>query len=370
MIVVYGATGYTGRQIARRLLEQGHPVTLAGRGQPGMDALADQLPGRVTVRVAALDDHAALARLAADASVIINCAGPFVRTCRPIAEAAIAGHAHYVDISAEQLASRWCYSDGDRLARAGGVMLLPSFGFYSVIADLLAEQACTGLGAVDEIAIGYWIDAWQPVGTSLTARFEAMGRRWYEHNDGVASARRGLPRTSHFDFPPPVGRRRVGSYPVADVFTIPSHIDVKRLTTRLTTSTLMPRPLEPMLPVIAGAAGALMQTRARPFVERAIAAMWHASAVGVAQSDPTRFMVAVDARGDTGAARTWLSGRGIYDITAPIAAEAAALAAQGGLESLGTLAPAHVFKLDRLMDTLSEFDLAHGATTNKSGTPT
>jgi short subunit dehydrogenase-like uncharacterized protein len=120
VIAVYGATGYTGQQIAQALVERGYPVLLAGRARAGLDAVADQLGGSVTVHVAALENRDALAALAAEASVIVNCVGPFVRTCRPIAEAAIAGHAHYVDISAEQLGSRWCYENGDTLARAAG----------------------------------------------------------------------------------------------------------------------------------------------------------------------------------------------------------------------------------------------------------
>jgi short subunit dehydrogenase-like uncharacterized protein len=281
-------------------------------------------------------------------------------------EAAIAGQAHYVDISAEQLGSRWCYESGHALARAAGVALLPSFGFYSVLADLLAEQACTGLGPIAELQVAYWIDRWRPTGTSLVARFEAMGQGWFEHDHGAPCVRQRFPRTTVFDFPRPIGRRRVGAYPMAETFTIPWHTDVERMTTRLTTSTLGPRPLGRFLPAMATAAGALMRTRARPLVERAVTAMWHGSA-GIAHSDPTRFMVVVDARGK-GKARTWARGRGIYDITAPIAVEAAVLASREGVESVGTVAPAQVFDLDSLLSKLGAFEVEHGASTNRSGT--
>ena len=368
MIAVYGATGYTGQQIAQTLTERGYPVTLAGRTRTGLETLADKLGGQVAVYVAALDDRDALAELAAQASVIVNCVGPFVRACRPIAEAAIAGQAHYVDISAEQLGSRWCYGNGDTLARTAGVALLPSFGFFSVLADLLAERACAGLGPIAEVQVAYSIDDWRPIGTSLVSRFEAMGREWFEHDRGVTCARQRFPRTSFFEFPPPVGRHRVAPYPVAEVFTIPWHIDIDRLTTRLTTSTLAPAPLERFLPAMANTAGALMRTPARPLIERGVAAMWRGSTNGIAESDPTRFMVAVDARGKAGTARHWIRGKGIYDITAPITAEAAIRASQEDFTSAGTLAPAQVLDLDRLLNTLDRFDLEHGATPNQSGT--
>jgi short subunit dehydrogenase-like uncharacterized protein len=369
MIAVYGATGYTGQQIARALTARGYPVTLAGRTRAGLETLANQLSGAVAVHVAALDDHDALAELATQASVIVNCAGPFVHSCRPIAEAAIAGRAHYVDISAEQLGSRWCYNRGDAAARAAGVALLPSFGFYSVLADLLAAQACADLGPIAEVEVAYWISDWRPIGTSLVSRFEAMGQRWFEHDRGATCARHRLPRTSFFDFPSPIGRRRVAPYPVAEVFAIPWHIDIDRLTTRLTTSTLAPARLGRFLPAIANTAGALMRTPARPLIERGVAAMWRGSANGIAEADPTRFMVAVHARGEAGVARSWVRGRGIYDITAPITAQAAIRASQEDFRSAGTLAPAQVLDFDRLLNTLDGFDVEHGANPIQSWIP-
>lgn len=360
VIAVYGATGYTGQQIARTLVERGYPVILAGRTRKGLESLADELGESARVHVAAIEDHHALTTLAAEASVIINCVGPFVHTCRPIADAAIAGQAHYLDISAEQLALRWCYEDGDARARTAGVALLPSFGFYSAIADLLAEQACADLGSVAEVQVAYWVDHWRPIGTSLVARFESMGREWFEHDHGVTCVRQRFPRTTVFEFPPPVGRRRVVLYPVPDVFTIPWHIDAQRVTSRHTASTLGPRALGRLLPATANAAGALMRTPARPLVKRALAAMWRGSA-GIAKSDPTRFMVVVHARGEARQARTWLRGRAIYDITAPIAVEAAVRASQENFEAVGTLAPAQVLDFDRVVSILSGFDLEYGA---------
>ena len=47
--LLYGATGYTGRQVARRLAEAGVPVVLAGRNARSVGALAEGLglPGRM-----------------------------------------------------------------------------------------------------------------------------------------------------------------------------------------------------------------------------------------------------------------------------------------------------------------------------------
>ncbi|MGW4125214.1 saccharopine dehydrogenase NADP-binding domain-containing protein [Nocardia sp. NPDC004711] len=367
MIAIYGATGYTGRQIAQTLTWCGYPVMLAGRTRAGLEKLADQLGGQASVHVAALDDRGALEALAEQASVIVNCVGPFVASCRPIAEAAIAGRAHYVDISAEQLGSRWCYRDGNIRARAAGIALLPSFGFYSVLADLLAARASADLGPITEMQVAYCIDDWRPIGASLNSRFEALGHEWFEHDRSVTRTRRLFPRTSFFEFPAPTGRRRVGLYPVAEAFTIPWHIDVDRLTTRLTTSTLAPVPLGRFLPAIANTVGALMRTPARPLIERGVAVMWRGSAGGIAEEDLTRFTVAVHARGQAGTTYGWVRGRGIYDITAPIAAETASRVSRREFTATGTLTPAQVLDLDQIL-ALDGFDLEHGATGDPSGT--
>lgn len=86
-ISVYGATGHTGRLVATELAARGHDVVLAGRDSASLDALAGELGGSAQVRVAGLDDHAALRKAADGSAVLINCAGrspaPENRSHRP-----------------------------------------------------------------------------------------------------------------------------------------------------------------------------------------------------------------------------------------------------------------------------------------------
>ncbi|TXH08699.1 MAG: hypothetical protein E6R04_10185 [Spirochaetes bacterium] len=77
-------------------------------------------------------------------------------------------------------------------------------------------------------------------------------------------------------------------------------------------------------------------------------------------------MVAVDARGKAGKTRTWARGRGIYDISAPITAQAAVLASEDGFELVGTVAPAQVFDLDSLFSTLEAFEIEYGTSTDRT----
>lgn len=75
-IVIYAATGYTGRLIAAELLERGEGVVLAGRDAMKLQAFAHRLgKGIIAIAPAALDDPHALRAAAARGAVLINCAG-------------------------------------------------------------------------------------------------------------------------------------------------------------------------------------------------------------------------------------------------------------------------------------------------------
>lgn len=361
MISVYGANGYTGRRIARALVERGHPVLLSGRSRASLEALAGELGGAVGVRVATLDDPEALAALAGDSNVIVNCAGPFSATTQPVAQAAIAGRAHYLDISAEQSGTRWCHEQADELSRSAGVALLPSFGFYALPADLLTAIACDGLGPVAEVDIAYWIGGWRPSHATAASRLQGM-REWFEHDLGAPRARDRWPATTFFEFPEPIGRRRVGAYPSPEVFTIPRHIDTRRVTTRISTSTLAPHRLGALFPIIANGTAALMRTHARALVEAGLQSIWRTSAPGAKDSDPTRFLLAVHVRGERGQRQAWLRGSGIYDITAPIAAKVALLANQHTFKRTGALAPAQVVEPAPFLDSLARHGLSYQLT--------
>lgn len=71
--------------------------------------------------------------------MVLNLAGPFSATSRPVADACLRNRVHYLDITGEievfeSLAAR------DAEARARGVMLLPGVGFDVVPSDCLAAH--------------------------------------------------------------------------------------------------------------------------------------------------------------------------------------------------------------------------------------
>lgn len=134
-ILIYGATGYTGKLVAMQARETHLSFEVAGRNGPQVTALAEQLD--VPCRIFALDDPETIIASLAGVTAVLNCAGPFASTARPLMQACIACGVHYLDITAEYkvyaLAEAW-----SERAAAAGVMLLPGVGWDVVPSDCLA----------------------------------------------------------------------------------------------------------------------------------------------------------------------------------------------------------------------------------------
>ncbi len=134
-ILIYGATGYTGKLVAMQARDTHLSFEIAGRNGPQVTALAEQLD--VPCRIFALDDPETIIASLAGVTAVLNCAGPFASTARPLMDACIACGVHYLDITAEYkvyaLAEAW-----SERAAAAGVMLLPGVGWDVVPSDCLA----------------------------------------------------------------------------------------------------------------------------------------------------------------------------------------------------------------------------------------
>jgi short subunit dehydrogenase-like uncharacterized protein len=137
-MMIYGATGYTGRMVAEHAKSAATQVVLAGRSEGALAKRAAE--HGVEYRVFALDDADAIDQNLLDISVLLNCAGPFMRTARPLMEASIRNRMHYLDTAAELDSCRLAeLLEGD--ARAAGVMLMPGGGGSVAMLGSLAGNA-------------------------------------------------------------------------------------------------------------------------------------------------------------------------------------------------------------------------------------
>ena len=140
-VVVFGATGVTGRRVAAYLAERAGETGRAGprpRATPGSwrrcsARTASPRPRRSS---ADLGDPASLAAMASRTRVVLNLVGPYTLYGRPVIEACVAGGAHYVDLTGEIPFVRQMIDAFDARAAQAGVKLVQVCGFESLPSDL------------------------------------------------------------------------------------------------------------------------------------------------------------------------------------------------------------------------------------------
>lgn len=151
-LLIYGATGYTGRLIAAAAVARGLRPVLCGRQRGRLEAAAERLGG-LEVRVAALESPAALDAAFASVDVVLNAVGPFSLSAPPLADACLRAGAHYLDVTGEASVFE-ALAQRDEEARSRRVMLLPGVGFDVVPSDSLARHVADRAKDATWLAIG------------------------------------------------------------------------------------------------------------------------------------------------------------------------------------------------------------------------
>ncbi|TPX10415.1 uncharacterized protein E0L32_008634 [Thyridium curvatum] len=136
-LMIYGATGYTGRMAAMNAKKLGLAFTIGGRTESILKILASSL--NVTCCTLSLGDTSAIDTALDEITVLLNCAGPFMRTAEPLMRACLRTGTHYLDIAAE-LDSYELAETLDDEAKRANVMLLPGCGGSVAMLGCLSEH--------------------------------------------------------------------------------------------------------------------------------------------------------------------------------------------------------------------------------------
>jgi len=326
-IAVYGATGFTGRLIARELERGQADFEISGRSKRKLEALAEALGG-VPSKAVAADDAAGLRKLLEGCSVVIGCAGPFTLHGEGLVAAAAETGTHYLDTTGEQPFIRMVFEKYGERAAETGAALVSGMGFDYLPGDMLAALVAEGMGPLEEIVIAYHVDGFAPThGTALSA-LEIMrggdvvwdGGNW-----------RPAPRNANggrWRFPEPIGEQRMLRYPAGEQITVPRHIETKRVRTLLNGMVVPPR----LMP-LAVASSPLLGLAMRTPMRSAAGALIRRLPAAPSEDDrkKSRFTISCEARGQSGV-------RPAYD-------------------RRGALAPAQAFDSAKFLAALADFDL-------------
>jgi short subunit dehydrogenase-like uncharacterized protein len=140
-VVLYGATGFVGRQTVAYFTEHAGALrwALGGRSAARLEQVRQACgPGAAEagIVVAASDDTDALDALAAQTSVVLSTAGPFALHGSALVAACVKHGTHYVDITGETPWVHGLIERHHREAVENGARVIPCCGFDSVPSDL------------------------------------------------------------------------------------------------------------------------------------------------------------------------------------------------------------------------------------------
>ena len=351
-IAVYGATGYTGRLVARELQRRGLDHVLCGRSRDKLRALAGELGSEAPVRAAAVDDLDALRHALAGCAAVINCAGPFTRLGERVVKAAVETGVNYVDTTGEQLYMQAVFEGLDDAARAAEVAVVPAVGFDYVPGDLICRLAALGREPLRELVVAYAVQGFGATRGTLHSALEAIRAGALEYRDGDWR-RAGLgPRRASFTFPPPVGRRAMAPFPSGEIVTVPRHTRTRRVTSLITASAFAPvEALAPVMPLTFPALALALRSPLKAVIDAGI------ERLPEGPSEPDRaaaaFTIVALAHGEDGArSQAMVRGRDMYGLTAVIAVRAAELIGAEDYDRSGVLAPAAAFDPVEFLDYL------------------
>jgi short subunit dehydrogenase-like uncharacterized protein len=186
-VIVYGASGYTGRLVCEYLRQYNVPFVAAGRDETRLKtSMESHVAGIETADyevVQVSHDPAALQDLFAGASVVCNTVGPF-RTHGPeVVEACLATGTHYLDTTGEQ---DWLVTCDEKYGTdfaAAGLLLAPGTAQMYTTGEIAAEL-CLESPGLDTLDIAVFWGGSPTVASTLTILVNAAlaGAYYLEQN--------------------------------------------------------------------------------------------------------------------------------------------------------------------------------------------
>jgi short subunit dehydrogenase-like uncharacterized protein len=360
-IVVFGATGYTGRLTAERLVAQGERPLLAGRSDVRLRELAERLGG-VEWRIADVDQPKSVAALLEPGDVLLTTVGPFKQWGEPALRAAIAAGGVYIDSTGEPSFIRRVFDELGEPARRAGATLLPAMGYDFVPGALAGALALEEAGddAV-RVDVGYYALGGRAQSLSRGTKASLAGvavDRSFAYRGGRVQTVRSAERVRGFSVR---GRQRPAiSVGGAEHFTLPAaYPQLREVNVYLGWFAGLSRAVQAGSRVTAG----VMQLPGmRTLVERGGGRLATLSGPGPAPGTTpgTHSHIAAIAYDGDGAplAEVHVAGADAYDFTARFLAWAARRAAHDGVATTGAVGPLEAFGLEALEAGCAEAGLS------------
>jgi len=152
-VIVYGATGYTGKFAAAEAFRTrlGKKIAIAGRNQLKLEKVLDFIKeevqesndddvySQVGIVIADNSDDSSILNMCRQARVVVNCVGPYTLYGMQVVHACVQAGTHHVDISGEPQFLELCQLKYHKEAEAKGIHIVGTCGFDSIPADVGLE---------------------------------------------------------------------------------------------------------------------------------------------------------------------------------------------------------------------------------------
>jgi len=150
-IIIFGATGFTGKLVSEYLKKQYGTSGdvrwgIAGRSHDKLQAVVEEFGlGDIPVVIADIEDKASLDAMASRCKVVLNTAGPYTLYGSTVVESCARLGTDHMDLNGEPLWMHEALTKYEETARKSGARIVFSCGFDSIPSDLgvqlLQEQA-------------------------------------------------------------------------------------------------------------------------------------------------------------------------------------------------------------------------------------
>ncbi|MDP9067031.1 MAG: saccharopine dehydrogenase NADP-binding domain-containing protein [Actinomycetota bacterium] len=347
-ILLFGATGYTGRLTAHALARRGASFAIAGRNPDKLRSVARDT-GEPEVRVAAVGDVGALVRALHDVKVMITCVGPFAELGWTAVEAALQAGVHYIDSTGEGVFIEQLLTRHSVAARERGIAMAPAMGFDEVPADVAATVATEGMGRA-RLVLTYAFPSSGSRGTMASALGIAGSEGTWIENGETRRVRPGE-ESRWAPMPAPLGPKPALSFPLAEAHLAPLHIDLESLQLYITTDPLQRFLLRAGFPFLKLASTAPGRKIATTVVDRL------PEGPSERQRTAGRWTILAEARTDPRWRNVVLTGRDVYGLTAEFLSAGAMRMTEDDFDLRGVVSPVQVMGIDRWRKEFLDHDV-------------
>ena len=137
-IILYGATGFTGRLCAEYLRDNYPEIewAIAGRNKKKLEDLKSSLNLNCEIFIADGKDRASIDNFVSKTKVVLSTAGPFARYSNLIVKSCVENKTHYTDITGENHWVKDLIDEYHEKASEDGTRIIPSCGYDSIPSDM------------------------------------------------------------------------------------------------------------------------------------------------------------------------------------------------------------------------------------------